>query len=117
VNFPGGDADLKGYLTKPAGDGSFPIALVCHEGRGLKRHIEDVTRRVAKAGYVGLAVDLLSREGGTDKNASDAIPALLAKATMERHTKDFQSGLDAAKAQPFAAAIAPASPASASAAV
>jgi len=102
VNFPFGDADLKGYLTKPARDGMFPIVLVCHEGRGLTRHIEDVTRRVAKAGYVGLAIDLLSREGGTDNNAADTIPALLAKAAPERHIKDFQAGLDAAKAQPFA---------------
>jgi carboxymethylenebutenolidase len=102
VHFPGGGADLRGYLTKPARDGMFPIVLVCHEGRGLTRHIEDVTRRVAKAGYVGLAVDLLSREGGTDQNASDTIPALLAKAPPERHVKDFQFGLDAAKAQPFA---------------
>jgi carboxymethylenebutenolidase len=42
-----------------------PAVLVIHENRGLNDHIMDVTRRVAKAGYVGLAVDLLSRQGGT----------------------------------------------------
>jgi carboxymethylenebutenolidase len=30
-------------------------------------YIKDVTRRVARAGYVGLAVDLLSRQGGTQQ--------------------------------------------------
>ncbi len=44
-----------------------PAVLVVHENRGLNEHIKDVTRRVAKAGYVGIAVDLLSRQGGTDQ--------------------------------------------------
>jgi carboxymethylenebutenolidase len=42
-----------------------PLVLVVHENRGLNEHIKDVTRRVAKAGFVGLGVDLLSRQGGT----------------------------------------------------
>ncbi len=41
------------------------MILVCHENRGLTPHIEDVTRRLAQAGYAALAVDLLSRSGGT----------------------------------------------------
>jgi carboxymethylenebutenolidase len=32
VNFRGGDADLKGYLTKPARDGMFPIVLGLSRG-------------------------------------------------------------------------------------
>ena len=93
------------YMARPAGSGAFPIVLVCHENRGLTPHIEDVARRVAKAGYVGLAVDLLSREGGTAKiSDQDSIPGLLSNAPPERHVQDFQSGLDYAKAQPFAKA-------------
>ena len=65
VEFPGQDATLIGYLTRPKGSGSFPLVLVCHRNMGLEEHIKDVTRRVARAGYVGLAVDLLSRLGGT----------------------------------------------------
>jgi carboxymethylenebutenolidase len=42
-----------------------PAVLVVHENRGLNEHIKDVTRRVAKAGFIGLGVDLLSRQGGT----------------------------------------------------
>ena len=104
AEFPGKGARLAGYLARPAQSGEFPIVLVCHENRGLTRHIEDVTRRLAKAGYVGLAVDLLSREGGTDKHGYDAIPAVLGKAPPARHVQDFQSGLAFAKAQPFARA-------------
>jgi carboxymethylenebutenolidase len=102
AEFPGAGARIAGYLARPRESGRFPIVLVCHENRGLTRHIEDVTRRVAKAGYLGLAVDLLSREGGTAKHEFDAIPGILGKAAPERHVQDFQSGLAYARSQPFA---------------
>jgi carboxymethylenebutenolidase len=54
------------YQSLPAVlDGPKPAVVVVHENRGLNDHIKDVNRRVAKAGYVALAVDLLSRQGGT----------------------------------------------------
>jgi carboxymethylenebutenolidase len=102
AEFPGEGARLAGYLARPSQPGRFPIVLVCHENRGLTRHIEDVTRRVAKAGYVGFAVDLLSREGGTAKHAFDAVPGILGKAAPARHVQDFKSGLAYARSQPSA---------------
>ena len=99
AEFPGAGGRIAGYLARPKESGRFPIVLVCHENRGLTRHIEDVTRRVAKAGYVGLAVDLLSREGGTGKHGFDAIPGILGKAAPARHVQDFQSGLAYARSQ------------------
>lgn len=104
VTFPGEAATLTGYLARPTKPGTFPIVLVCHENRGLTPHIEDVTRRVAKAGYVGLAVDLLSREGGTAKHAYDDVPGVLGTPPPERHVGDFLAGLAHAKAQPAARA-------------
>src|ERR1700704_2565734 len=50
AEFPGEGIRLAGYLARPAGAGSYPIVLVCHENRGLTRHIEDGTRRAAKGG-------------------------------------------------------------------
>jgi carboxymethylenebutenolidase len=100
AEFPGdGHVRLDGYFARPARTGLFPVVLVCHENRGLTRHIEDVTRRLAKAGYVALAVDLLSREGGTDKYDYDAIPGILGKAPPARHVQDFKSGLAFARSQ------------------
>jgi carboxymethylenebutenolidase len=104
VPFQGSDGQLRGYIARPAKDGRYPVVLVCHENRGLTPHIEDVARRLARAGYVGMAVDLLSREGGTAKHEYDAIPGLLGKAAPERHVQDFASGLAYAKSQPFARA-------------
>jgi carboxymethylenebutenolidase len=104
VPFQGNDGQMRGYIARPAKDGRYPVVLVCHENRGLTPHVEDVTRRLAKAGYVGMAVDLLSREGGTAKHDYEAVPGLLSKAPPERHVQDFASGLSFAKSQPFARA-------------
>ncbi|HUQ00933.1 MAG TPA: dienelactone hydrolase family protein [Kofleriaceae bacterium] len=97
-----GGVTLSGYLARPSQAGSYAIVLVCHENRGLTAHIEDVTRRVAKAGYTGLAVDLVSRDGGTAKHTYDDVPGVLGKAPPERHVQDFLSGLAHARAQPSA---------------
>ena len=78
VEFPGQGATIKAYLARPKGDGPFPGVLICHENRGLTPHFEELPRRFGKAGYVALAVDLLSREGGTrqDRRPSpDSQPA------------------------------------------
>jgi carboxymethylenebutenolidase len=99
AEFASEGATLRGYLARPSRAGTFPIVLVCHENRGLTAHIEDVTRRVAKAGYVGLAVDLLSRDGGTAKYAYDEVPGVLGKAPPERHVGDFVAGLAHARTQ------------------
>ncbi len=104
VHFPGEDAELIAYLARPALDGAHPVVLICHENRGLTPHIRDVTRRVGKAGYVGLAVDLLSREGGTEHADPDRVPALLGNAPPHRPVQDFQSGLGYLGARAFARA-------------
>lgn len=104
VRFPVAAGDVAGYLARPATAGRHPIVLVCHENRGLTPHIEDVTRRLAKAGYVGVAVDLVSRDGGTAAHAYEAIPGLLGKAPAGQAVADFQAALAYAQAQPFARA-------------
>ena len=49
-----------------------PSVLVVHENRGLNPHIEDIARRLAVAGFVALAVDFLSPQGGTPKDEDEA---------------------------------------------
>jgi carboxymethylenebutenolidase len=81
-----------GYLAEPAEAGGYRAVLVCHENRGLTEHIKDVVRRFAKAGYVALAIDLLSREGGSASRDSDEIPGLLSNVDPMRHVNDFIAG-------------------------
>ena len=85
--------EIGGYLAQPAAEGVYPAVLVCHENRGLTPHIEDVTRRFAKEGYVALALDLLWREGGTANIGNDERPGLLTGAGIERHVGDFVAAL------------------------
>ncbi len=102
IQFPGEGATLLGYLAQPKGDGPFPVVLVCHENRGLTAHIQDVTRRLAKAGYVALAVDLLSRQGGTEAVGSDNVPGALGNISPDQFVQDFRSGWQHLQTLPFA---------------
>lgn len=66
---PDGHGQVRGYLVKPAkATDKVPAVVVVHENRGLNPYIEDVARRVAKAGYIALAPDGLSSVGGYPGN-------------------------------------------------
>jgi len=93
IQFPAADGtSLIGYLAQPSSGESSPIILVCHENRGLTPHIQDVTRRLAKAGYIGLAVDLLSRQGGSAVVGETNVPGALGNIPPEQFVEDFKSG-------------------------
>ncbi|KQS75510.1 dienelactone hydrolase [Rhizobium sp. Leaf384] len=66
---PRGHGEVRGYLVKPAKpQGRVAAVVVVHENRGLNPYIEDVARRVAKAGFIALAPDGLSSVGGYPGN-------------------------------------------------
>jgi len=62
---PDGHGEVNGLLARPAGaTGKIPAVVVVHENRGLNPYIEDVARRLGKAGYLALAPDGLTSVGG-----------------------------------------------------
>ncbi|WP_342237430.1 YghX family hydrolase [Inquilinus sp. OTU3971] len=66
---PKGNGEVRGYLVRPAkAAGKVAGVVVVHENRGLNPYIEDVARRVAKAGFIALAPDGLSSVGGYPGN-------------------------------------------------
>ncbi len=66
---PNGNGEVRGYLVRPAkAQGKVGGVVVVHENRGLNPYIEDVARRVAKAGLVALAPDGLTSVGGYPGN-------------------------------------------------
>ena len=66
---PNGHGSVRGYFVRPAkATGPLPAVVVVHENRGLNPYIEDVARRLAKAGFIALAPDGLSSVGGYPGN-------------------------------------------------
>ncbi|MGL6182613.1 MAG: dienelactone hydrolase family protein, partial [Aestuariivirga sp.] len=63
---------IRGYLVRPAAEGTYPAVLVIHENRGLNPHIKDVTRRMAKEGFIAFGGDYLTAKGGTPDDADKA---------------------------------------------
>jgi carboxymethylenebutenolidase len=67
-----GEDDMQAYVARPPKEEKYAAIIVIHENRGLNPHIEDVTRRAAKAGYLAIAPNALSPLGGTPANEDDA---------------------------------------------
>ncbi|MBZ9612747.1 dienelactone hydrolase family protein [Rheinheimera maricola] len=66
---PQGYGEGRGYLVKPKNaTAALPTVLVIHENRGLNPYIEDVARRLAKAGFIAFAPDALWPLGGYPGN-------------------------------------------------
>lgn len=81
------------YEAKPKGAGPFSAVLVIHENRGLNPHIKDITRRLAKEGFLAIAIDALSLDGGTPSDedvARDMINKLEAKDVMSIYTSSIE---------------------------
>jgi carboxymethylenebutenolidase len=94
ITYEGDGSTMKAYLAKPKKiSGKIGAVLVIHENRGLNPHIKDVTRRVAKAGYIALGVDALSPLGGTPANEDEARD-LFAKLDAPKNINNFVKGFD-----------------------
>jgi carboxymethylenebutenolidase len=91
VQFSGDGGTLLGYLAYPKTNEArlFPGVMVVHENQGLLEHHKDVTRRVARAGFVGVSVDLLSRQGGTNQ-----FPDAVTRSAAYGRTNQFQRRSD-----------------------
>jgi carboxymethylenebutenolidase len=90
---------LKGYLVTPKAAGRRGGVLVIHENRGLNPHIEDVTRRMALAGFTALGLDFLTPLGGTPADP-DAARALFPQLSNEQVVAQGRAALALLAARP-----------------
>lgn len=72
ISYAGVNGEMKAYVARPKKEKKYGVVVVIHENRGLNAHIEDVTRRVAKAGYLSIAPNALAPLGGTPANEDEA---------------------------------------------
>ena len=93
AEFPSPNGVIKGYLTQPKqAKKRLGAVLVIHENRGLTPHIKDVTRRIAKEGFIALGIDGLSQFGGTPINEDEG-RALIGKLDARQNIENMLSGL------------------------
>jgi carboxymethylenebutenolidase len=93
VTYPGDGSDMMAYVARPKENGRYPAVIVIHENRGLNPHIEDVTRRMALEGFLALAPDALSPQGGTPTDA-DKAREMFQKIDAAKNLNNFAKALD-----------------------
>ncbi len=99
ISFAGATGEISAYLVRPAdAGGPLPGVVVIHENRGLNAHIEDVTRRMALAGFLAMAPDFLSPAGGTPQD-EDQARELIGKLDPAQTVANAKAALEALRGQ------------------
>ena len=101
IKYPGETGEVRGFLARPKAGKKFPAVIVIHENRGLQPHIQDVTRRMAKEGFLVLAPDALSPLGGTPDNDPDKAATMISDLNKEQTIKNFVAAVKYLKTNPL----------------
>jgi carboxymethylenebutenolidase len=103
IKYPASDgASIGAYVTRPKGDGRRPAVIVVSDNGALDDHNRDIGRRLAKAGYVAIVPDVVSREGGTSSFPNrEAVGQAIAKLTDDNLMKDLMGAQNYIKGQSF----------------
>lgn len=89
---------LKGFLARPAGKGPYPGLIVLHEIFGVNEQMRAETRRLARAGYAALAVDLFS---GGPLCVYKSVRDMMNPSSDNESTRALQAALDHLAAMRF----------------
>jgi len=100
IKYPGATGEMNAFLARPKKGKKFPAVIVIHENRGLVPHIKDVTRRMAKEGFLAIAPDALTPVGGTPEDVSN-VGELFKQLKPEETTKNFVAAVKYLKTNPL----------------
>lgn len=100
ITYKGETGDMRAFMAHPKSGKKFPAVIVIHENRGLVPHIQDVTRRMAKEGFLALAPDALSPVGGTPEDVSN-VGEKFKQLVPEQTTKNFVAAVKYLKTNPL----------------
>ena len=84
---------MPAYRSAPKGKTNLPVVLVISEIFGVHEYIADVTRRLAKAGYLAIAPELFVRQG--DPSMYGEMGKLIAEVISKVPDAQVMSDLDA----------------------
>jgi carboxymethylenebutenolidase len=101
ITYTGETGEMKGFLAWPKAGKKFPAVLIIHENRGLQPHIMDVTRRMAKEGFLALAPDALTPLGGTPENDQAKAVTMIGQLDTDKTIKNFVAAVKYLKTNPL----------------
>src|SRR5512133_3457130 len=99
IKYPGDTGEIMAFMARPKAGERFPAVIVIHENKGLVPHIRDVTRRMAKEGFLAVAPDALSPLGGTPEDITN-VGEMFKKLNSEETTKNFVAAVKYLKTHP-----------------
>jgi carboxymethylenebutenolidase len=85
------DKNVRGYLCRPGGVGTFPAVVLIHDRMGLTDGIKDAAFRLARQDYVVLAVDLYHGRAAKTQEEAERLERELPK---ERVCRDLKAAVD-----------------------
>jgi carboxymethylenebutenolidase len=95
-------ASINAYVTRPKGDGRRPAVIVVSDNGALDDHNRDVGRKLAKAGYVAIVPDVVSRQGGTGSFSSrEAVAKAIGQVNDDNLMKDLLGAHNYIKGQSY----------------
>lgn len=100
IKYPAETGDMRAFMAHPKKGKKFPGVIVIHENRGLVPHIQDVTKRMAREGFLALAPDALTPVGGTPEDISN-VGELFKKLDPEKTTRNFVAAVKYLKTNPL----------------
>jgi carboxymethylenebutenolidase len=89
------DGEIPGYVAMPAQGTNFPVVIVVQEVFGVHEHIQDLCRRLGKAGYLAVAPELYARQGDPRKYTMQEIQKLISEIVAKVPDAQVMSDLDA----------------------
>jgi carboxymethylenebutenolidase len=100
VKLPTKDREIPAYRAMPDKGGPFPTVLVVSEIWGVHEYIQDVCRRLAKAGYFAIAPELFVRQGNPAAMSDNQaiMRDIIAKVPDDQLLSDFDATVAYAKA-------------------
>jgi carboxymethylenebutenolidase len=102
VQFTSPGGNINAYVSRPKDGKNLGTVVVIHENRGLVGHIKDVARHFAKDGFAAIAVDCMSRIGGSDKwNGSDEATKEIQKLNGDMVAEDLTAAVAYMKKQNY----------------
>lgn len=91
VKIPRGADSIRAYVAYPERSSRAPGIIVIHENRGLTDWEPTVADRLAGAGYVAIAPDLLSSRFGMTPASGDSARVLIGQLEPDRITADLDA--------------------------